>query len=344
MPLCPNCGKEIDPDSFFCPYCGEATQRPVVPERPVGPPQYPYPPPGIPFEPERVSAGDVLSSSWGIITQRPILLVPHLISTIVSFVLGIGAALSLLEFLLGFSAEFSLLEIVVFLITFIISTTIGGMYPILTKQVMDRAEVDLGGTASQALGRFFSLLGAAILKTIFTFGILIIGYVLIIGGDIQGLIELMSVGSIVVLIGLIFVLYASCWFYCTIPALILEDRGVLDALSASKAFSQGKKWSIFGIIIVVNLLFFFLSLVDLIPIVGGVLLLLVVLIFTVYESVLSSYLYIRYRGLLVTPPPSVPAYPAPVTPIPETKQICPTCGAEIELGQEYCGWCGSKLP
>ncbi|MFQ6125281.1 MAG: hypothetical protein ACE5R6_11855 [Candidatus Heimdallarchaeota archaeon] len=352
MPQCSNCGKEIDPDSFFCPYCGETTKRPVVPERPVRPPHYPYPPPRMAYGPERVNMGDVLSTSWRVIAQRPIIILPHVISIIVGTLVGGAAITTFLFYLFGLTPEeYTPLAlgwlIVGFIVTIVVHTTIGGMYPDLTKHILEGEEVDLGGVASKALGRFFSLLGAAILVALITFaGIipLIIGIILLIltlEVPIMGL-----VGLVFLILGIVLVLYILCWYYCVIPALMLEDRGILDALSTSKEFSKGRKWAIFGLILIVAIISLILSLIaGIFPgHIGTALGYLVSLIITVYESVIPSYLYIRYKGLLVTPPPSAPVYPAPVTPIPETKQICPTCGSEIEPGQVYCGWCGSKLP
>lgn len=352
MPHCPNCGKEIDPDSFFCPYCGEATQQPVVPERPVGPPQYPYPPPEMPYGPERVNVGDVISTSWKVITQRPIIILPHVISIIVGTIVGGAAILTFLLYLSGLSPEeitpLAFVGLIVgFIITLIVNTTIGGMYPDLTKQILEGEEVDLGGVVSKALGRFFSLLGAAVLVALITLA----GTIPLIIGLLISVLALVNpamatIGLVFLVLGIVLVLYIMCWYYCVIPALMLEDRGILDALSASKQFSNGRKWAIFGLIIIVAIISIILNLiVSFFPgIVGTALVFLVALIITVYESVIPSYLYIRYRGLLVTPPPSAPVYPTPVTPIPETRQVCPTCGSEIEPGQDYCGWCGSKLP
>jgi len=270
---------------------------------------------------------------------------------------GGAAILTFLFYLSGLSTEeYTPLAfvwlIVGFIITLIVNTTIGGMYPDLTKQILEGEEVDLGGVVSKALGRFFSLFGAAILVALITLAgtiPLIIGLILSVYAleiPTMGLI-----GLVFLVLGIVLVLYILCWYYCVIPALMLEDRGILDALSASKEFSKGRKWAIFGLIIIVAIisliLNFFASLIGISlgsETIITILAFIVALIITVYESVLPSYLYIRYRGLLDTPTPSAPVYPAPVFPIPETKQICPTCGAEIEPGQEYCGWCGSKLP
>jgi len=239
MPHCPNCGKEIDPDSFFCPYCGEATQRPVVSERPVGPLQYPYPPPEMLYGPERVNVGDVISTSWKVITQRPIIILPHVISIIVGTIVGGAAILTLLFYLSGLSPELSPEEytpvafgwlIVGFIITLVVNTIIGGMYPDLTKQILEGEDVDLGGVVSKALGRFSSLLGAAILVALITLvGTipLIIGYIL--SNNAIEIPTMALIGLVFLVLGIVLVLYIQCWYYCVIPALMLEDRGILDA-------------------------------------------------------------------------------------------------------------------
>jgi len=236
----------------------------------------------------------------------------------VGTVLGVGAVLSFLAFFSGFTTEVSPLTIVALLVALVINTIVEGFYPILTKRVLDGEDVDLGGAASHALGRFYSLLGASIVIALLTFATFGIGYVLSLAAVDMDFFGLAFIGLIIMVIGLVLALYVMCWYYCAIPVLMLEDRGVLDALSTSKVFSQGKKKAIFGLIIVVSLLSMLVSImIDIFPSsVRGVLMILVGLFFAVYNSVLSSYLYIRYGGLRVAPPPPAPVIPAPVSPMP----------------------------
>ena len=343
MPYCPNCGNAIAPDSYFCPFCGTATPRLAVPERRVPPPTTM---PARLFAPERVSVGEVFSASWSILTQRPIIIIPHLLSTLVGTLLGGGLGMFFGAFFRGFGAGVAPRAIAAFLVVVVISTTIEGLYPRLTKRILDGTDVDLGGAASQVLDRFFSLFGAAILLALIGLvgaSLAAIGFVL--SAFTPEMPALALIGLISLVLGAILTLYLNCWFYCAIPALMLEDRGVFDALSASKTFSQGRKWAIFGLVVIVSLISGILNSVAglILGVVGGILRFLVALILTVYSSVLPSYLYIRYGGPRVAPSPPAPVTPVPVAPMPVTKEICPTCGAEIEPGQSYCGWCGSKL-
>jgi hypothetical protein len=161
---------------------------------------------------------------------------------------------------------------------------------------------------------------------------------------------LAPVSLILIIVGGLLILYITVWYYCAVPALMLENRGVMDALSASKTFSNGKKWTIFGLMLFVSLMSSIIGVVvGLIPQIGVILVFLVSLFFTVYTSVIRSYLYLRYSGLVQIPqaaPKTTASTPAYGSPPPETSTLenrCPVCGAEIEAGQTYCGWCGSKL-
>ena len=310
MLYCSNCGVAIEPGSNFCPYCGTAIHRLGVPESRVPPPTVP---PARRFVPERVNVGEVLSASWRIITQQPIIIVPHLLSSLVSTLLMVDISIFFGAFFRGFGEDVAPRAIAAFLGVVVISTTIDGFYPLLTKRILDKTDVDLGGAARHVLGRFFSLLGAAFLLALIGLAgasLATIGFVL--SAVTPEMPAMALVGLIFLVLGAILALYLTCWYYCPIPALMLEGRGVFDALSASKAFSQGRKWGIFGLVVVVSVISRILhSVARLFPGgVGGVLGFLVALILTVYRSVLPSYLYIRYGGPRVAPPPPVPVTPA----------------------------------
>ena len=310
MPYFPNCGVATEPGSNFCPFCGTATHRPSTPDSRVPPPTVL---PARRFAPERVSVGEVLSTSWRIITQQPIIIVPHLLSTLVGTLLMVDMGMFFGAFFRGFGAGVAPRAIAAFLGVVVISTTIDGFYPLLIKRILDKTDVDLGGAASQVLGRFFSLLGAALLLTLIGLAgasLAAIGFVL--SAVTPEMPAMALVGLIFLVLGAILALYLTCWYYCAIPALMLEGRGVFDALSASKVFSQGQKWGIFGLVVVVSVISGILNFVArLFPgVIGDVLGFLVALILTVYRSVLPSYLYIRYGGPRVAPPPPVPVTPA----------------------------------
>lgn len=122
---------------------------------------------------------------------------------------------------------------------------------------------------------------------------------------------------------------------------MLEDRGILDALSASKEFSQGRMETIFGLVVIaylsplipslltsargvspgiVEAVFGIVGLIGVPEIAETIFWIIVGLIVAVYESITSSYLYIQYGGLRVTPlPPPTPVTSAPVSPTPKIK-------------------------
>ena len=98
----------------------------------------------------------------------------------------------------------------------VVSPIIYGMYPSMVKNVVDGREVRLGESFRKAVRRFPSMFGSGLLVMLK----IIIGTILLI---IPG------------------VYYALC-YYCTYPAVILEERGARDGMSASKLFSQNRKW------------------------------------------------------------------------------------------------------
>ncbi len=347
----------IDGDSQFCPFCGLSTQ--IQTESINQPVPSTYMPPPWSFGPVKVSIGEVLSKSWKVISNRPIIIIPHLLSGLIGIIMGliIGSFMeelviiifgagneSLGEYFSKMGVGVVILVIIAFIIVFVIESFVKGLYPQLTKQILNQEEINLRETASRTTSRIRPLLGVALIafliEALYNFGIN-----LAVAPEAVDFPELLLIG----IIPMVIALYLWSWYYCAIPALMLGEKTAGEALSTSKQFSKGKKWSIIGIIFFVALFNSILTLVALLfsETVGTILLFIISLFFVVYNSVLPSYLYIRYSEgiehaasqthtpIIVIPPPQ-----------PTTRsevQACPACGEQVDQNKGYCGWCGSKL-
>ncbi|MEM4726437.1 MAG: hypothetical protein QXG63_05810, partial [Nitrososphaerales archaeon] len=108
--------------------------------------------------------------------------------------------------------------------------------------------------------------------------------------------------SIIVAIGLILLVVPGLifltWFFYTIPALMLEDKGALEAMSASKSFGRNKKLNTLAVIIILGIFALIGGVFSIIPLIGSVISFLIGLFVAAWASVTQSYIYIKYA----TPP------------------------------------------
>jgi len=129
-----------------------------------------------------------------------------------------------LQDLTGLLASIAGLSIVPTVLAVIIAPLVNGMYPSMVRSASSGERIDL----SDALG-----------KSVRKYRRLIVSHVLIIL-----IIGLATIALIVP--GLIL----ATWYYYTTPAIVLEDRGVSDAMDTSKAFARDKKWDTFALLAV----------------------------------------------------------------------------------------------
>lgn len=85
---------------------------------------------------------------------------------------------------------------------------------------------------------------------------------------------------------------------------MLEDRGALDAMSASKRFGRTRKWKTFLILLVLFVIGAIGNALGLIPIAGVMITTIVGLIVAVWRSIIPSYAYIKHAMPTQTTPPS----------------------------------------
>ncbi len=271
-----------------------------------------------------IVVGEVLSKSANLIMKTPALLIPQVIVLV----------LSLLEDLANV-ATLSVLELILVFISLIVSIIVAGAYPSLVQESLSGRELDIPNSLRQAFGRFFTLL---------------------IAGILVGLIVLLGTIALIVP-GIIFV----TWYAYTVPAIMLENKGALAGMSASKAFGRDKKWSTFAIFVVIIVVAIVVGIIDAAvsfasPLGGKVVESLLSVPLEAWVSVIITYAYITYGPSATPTPPDASAYGIPPGPMqPPYSQpdaalgpaavggFCRHCGSPVQPGSKYCNNCGQAL-
>jgi hypothetical protein len=262
--FCPYCGKAIQEGIANCPYCGASISS-TVPPPPPTPPSIPPPtPPPYPKE-EDLDVGEVLESSFNIIRKKPVLLLPQIISTVMFTLLSV-LLLALIS--QGSLVTFLLLLVGIIILGIVVGFAIEGMYPLMVKNVIEREEVDMLGAFQKAVSRLPSLIGSGILVG------LIVGVGLF----------------LLVVPGIIFL----TWYYYTVPSIMLEERGALEGMSASRKFGRTRKLKTFTMLLVLFVVGVIGRVLGLIPIFGIVISAVIELFVAVWGSIIPAYAYIEY--------------------------------------------------
>lgn len=211
------------------------------------------------------NVGEVLTSSFHILVKNPKILIPQLVS---SLIFTIAAGLSTISMLATPFDWFTLASApLLLLFVLIVYVMVSGMYPILVKDVLAGVPPSLTKASKAAFRKIISLLAASILVSI-----------------------IVGIGLILFIVpGLLFI----CWFFYTIPALMLEDKGALEAMSTSKSFSRNKKLKTLAVIIILAIFALIGGLFNIIPLIGHIISFLIGLFVAAWASVTPSYIYIK---------------------------------------------------
>jgi len=270
-----------------------------------------------------IDVGEAVSRSASIISARPLIMVPQLI-VLVPTILGDA---------LGASSALSPLRVFTTILAGVASLMASGAYPSLVKTVLAGGEPSPMEALGKAYRRFWTLLAAAI----------VVGLVVVLG----------TIALVVP--GIIFL----TWYVYTIPAVMLEDKGALEGMSASKAFGRDKKWKTFLMFLTAALAYLVASAVDSIfslasPVLGEVVYAILLVPIAAWASVIFSYTYLTYgpspaptstepTGFGVAPP--APPQPAaqPIAPAGAPGGFCPFCGSRVPTGAKFCGACGKAI-
>ena len=261
----------------------------------------------------RFNVGEVISKSTDILSKRPMIIFPQVLSVIPTLVIYIALYGSGL-------AVASLITLVAAIFAIITGVIVVGAYPLLVKEAIEGRQFTFRGAMKRAFHRFWSLLGAGILV-----GIIVI------------------FGSIIVVPGLIF----FTWYAYTVPAMMLEEKGALEGMSASRAFGRDKKWSTFLLFLVVGVVSITLYLLTAFIPLGRFIFLIFEVPLAAWGSVICSFTYISYGPLSATSPTPVSGQilltqPSPV-PMSGKPAYCLRCGTKLSGDEVFCKNCGTKL-
>lgn len=263
---------------------------------------------------------DVVSRSVDVISKNPIVMVPQLI-TLVLTLLG------------DFSTSASLVaaRLLLSVLTVVVGLIVAGAYPSMVKAVLDGATISVTDALGKAYRRFWALLIAAILVAL-----------------------LVVVGLIALIVpGLIFV----TWYAYTVPAIMLEDKGALEGMSASRAFGRDKKWSTFLLFVVFAVAGLLIDLIGSVfsiasPHLGQVVSAILDVPLGAFISVVFAYAYITHgpsSSVVGEGPSGVSSAPSLSQPPPEpvvtspSSRYCESCGAPLQGNAKFCGVCGKPV-
>ena len=272
-----------------------------------------------------IQVGDVLSRGVDLIRKNPELMIPQAIVLVLSLATDAVGASTL-----------SLIRIALSIVTGVVSIIVLGTYPSMVQAVLGGGHISVTDSMGKAYHRFWTLLFAGIL-----IGIIV------------------ALGLVALIVpGIIFI----TWYIYFVPAIMLEDKGVIAGMGASKAFGRDKKWSTFSIGIV-------LAIVTLVAYaIGAAIGLSSALAGQVVYSFLSvpleacvavciAYTYITYGpssvpqtteilGYAIPPPSPIQGQPPTIIP-PSTnapqKNFCRNCGSPIQPDSKFCSNCGTVL-
>ena len=274
-----------------------------------------------------IVVGDVISKSISLLRQRPALLIPQVIVLVLSLIGDLASA-----------ATFSALGAVILFITVVVWVVIAGAYPSLIKEALTGGQITIAESMRHAARRFITLLVAGILVGLLVF----VGFIAL------------------VVPGIIFI----TWYAYTVPAIMLENKGPLAGMSASRAFGRDKKWKTFLLALVAIIAVLIVAAIQsgissVSPIAGSVVYSVLLVPVDAWIAVMLTYTYITY-GPSSTPPTgeasmfgaSVPPAPSmvdnqgsPAAPVaaPGRMRFCSNCGSQVQADAMFCPNCGKIL-
>lgn len=292
--FCPNCGRPVPGGNNFCASCGFALSpqtggappiAPSVPPPVTPPPAYPYPgyapapPPAYWPGVRRATFSDMFSGVMDVWTKHFVeFFVVYLVLTLVTSGLSLLGSILLLHVPIsagGFGgisftsptgvdiAAFIGYEFVVIVIGLVLGSIVLGGVTDFSVRAYRGEPVRLEDSLRRGIQRFLSILGANLLVTLITVGVVFIPilllFVFVLGG--------VSTASIALLCGvllafpfllvLIIYLYLALLLYA--PAIMVEGATAVDSLGRSWNLTKGHKWSLFGASLVIGIIAALLS-------------------------------------------------------------------------------------
>ncbi|MDA4117277.1 MAG: zinc ribbon domain-containing protein [Thaumarchaeota archaeon] len=271
----------------------------------------------------KINVGDVISKATNLLKANPSII---LISVI-------PAVPSLLGDVLSSSSVFNPLSILTGIISAVLSIIAGGAYAPVVKEAIGGQRLTISEALGHAYRRFWSLLGA---------GILIVLIVIL--------------GSIALIVpGIIF----ATWYAYATPAIMLENKGATEGMSASKAFGRDKKWSTFSIFLIFFLAYIIVSIIGSVLSLGGggrVIQTLLTIPLSAWTSVVIAYTYVTHGPSATPTEAPTAAWQQPSggsgmstgistgVPLMEgPSHFCAFCGSPLKKDAKFCANCGKPV-
>ena len=275
----------------------------------------------------KINVGAVLGKATDLLRANPSIILIQVIPAIPSLIGDLYSS----------SAIFNPVPLLTGIISAILGVIASGAYAPVVKEALTGQKLTIGEALGHAYNRFWSLLGAAILVVIIV---------------VLGTIALIIPGIII-----------ATWYAYTTPAIMLENKGALAGMSASKAFGRDKKWSTFSLFLTFVVVFILVAILGAILSFGGggrVIQTLLTIPLSAWTSVVIAYTYITH-GPFATPdwgtqtgmqqPPTQPSVSQPMPAEPAmppmaaqpSGRFCSNCGAALKSDAKFCAKCGKPV-
>ena len=267
---------------------------------------------GKPSVGTRIDVGEVLSKATSLLRAHPSIILIQAIPAVPSIVGDVSR-----------STVFSPVVVITTVLSAVLGIIASGAYAPVVREAVAGQTLTIGQAFGHAYHRFWSLLGAGIVIVIVVF---------------LGLVAFVVPGVIL-----------ATWYAYTAPAIMLENKGALEGMSASKAFGRDKKGNTFLIFLVFFLVYLVIAALGILLSLGGggrVISALLDIPLGAWTSVVISYVYVTHALI-----PSAPmgqqagwAQPQPeTTGVQAASRFCSNCGAPLQAGSKFCTNCGRQV-
>jgi len=229
------------------------------------------------------------------------------------------------QFSAYFSALFGallLLLVVIFVVNIVFSAIAEGSAVKLASEQIAKGQASLGASVGFAVSKLLSIWALSIIVGI----IVVLGFIALI---VPGII-------------------LAIMFSLALPALLLENKGVIDSMGRSRELVSHRWGKTFGTFLVLGIIVIIASII-----VGAITAILGGIIGAVVNGILSAiyqpllpilmavYYYSNLARISQPPPGQMPTLPS--TTVDAGMRLCPTCGTQNISSSTFCTKCGARL-
>lgn len=283
--FCPHCGKPVKPDYVFCEWCGKPLPVPPAPPAAISappPPPMPYPAPAW-YAARRADFSSIFAGTfstwWKNVVQyfgvyAVLTLVTSSLATLGAVLFlgvpytptGSGAInVTLILTPASFGAYLAWIVVVAVIGLIAGSAILGGVTDFAVRR--HRGETPpLMESLRRGFGRFPSILGANLVTTAITIGLILlpaafmlIGLLSILamgptGPPSSSILALLCGTSLLLPLTSILALYLTLSLLVNAPAIVMEGTGAIGGLKRSWDLTKGHKWSLLWVVFVLGLI------------------------------------------------------------------------------------------